>query len=95
MEALAHVDDRALARYIYERLDIPLRGGHYATRRDAAGNLAFYVFTASGRRDITCLPGQGIARMEVRQNSIFGFQSTMHAAFSRRGPQTRGGAPVG
>ena len=27
--------------------------------------------------------------MDVRQNSIFGFLSTMHTAFSRRGPQTQ------
>jgi len=58
------------------------------------GNLAFYVFTANGRHDITYLEDRGIARMAVRQNSIFGFLSTMHTAFSRRGPQTRSARSV-
>lgn len=89
MTAPANLDDRALAKYIYDNLDIPLRGGHYNIRREADGNLAFYVFTASGRRDIAYLEDLGIVRMDVRQNSIFGFLSTMHTAFSRRGPQTQ------
>jgi len=85
----ADLDDQELARYVYDNVDIPLRGGHYNIRREADGNLAFYVFTASGRRDVTYLEDRGIARMDVRRNSIFGFLSTMHTAFSRRGPQTR------
>lgn len=89
IDAPSNLDDRALARHIYDRLDIPLRGGHYNIRRDVEGHLAFYVFTASGRRDITWLEERRIARIDVRQNSIFGFLSTMHTAFSDRGPQTR------
>lgn len=87
--APANLDDGNLARHIYDNLDIPLRGGHYNIRREADGNLAFYVFTASGRRDVTYFEDRGIARIDIRQNSIFGFLSTMHTAFSRRGPQTR------
>lgn len=89
MSAPANLDDRELARHIYENLDIPLRGGHYNIRREADGNLAFYVFTASGRHDVTYLEDRGIARTDFRQNNIFGFLSTMHTAFSKRGPQTR------
>lgn len=85
----ANLDDRELARYVYDNLDIPLRGGHYNIRRETDGNLAFHIFTASGRRDVTYLEDRGIVRLEVRQNSIFGFLSTMHTAFSRRGPQTQ------
>jgi hypothetical protein len=88
MAVPANLDDRELARHVYDNLDIPLRGGHYNIRREPDGNLAFYVFTASGRRDVTYLEDRGIARMEVRQNNIFGFLSTMHTAFSNRGPQT-------
>jgi hypothetical protein len=89
MSVPPNLDDGKLARHIYDHLDIPLRGGHYNVRREADGNLAFYVFTASGRRDVTYLEDQGIVRTDVRQNSIFGFLSTMHTAFSRRGPTTR------
>lgn len=84
-----NLDDRDLARYVYEHLEIPLRGGHYNIRREADGNLAFYVFTANGRHDVTYLEDRGIARMEIRQSSIFGFLSTMHTAFRNRGPQTQ------
>ncbi|MDA0203831.1 MAG: PepSY domain-containing protein [Acidobacteria bacterium] len=89
LTAPANLDDKALARYVFDNIYIPLRGGHYNIRRDESGNLAFYVFTASGRRDVTYLEDQGISRMEIRQNSIIGFLSTMHTAFSRRGPTTR------
>jgi hypothetical protein len=89
MPVPANLGDKALARYVFDNIYIPLRGGHYNIQRNENGNLAFYVFTASGRRDVTYLEDQGIARIEIRQNSIFGFLSTMHTAFSRRGPQTQ------
>ena len=88
LEAPGNLDDPALARWVYEHIDIPLRGGHYNIRRDENANLAFYVFTASGRRDVTYLEDRKVVRVDVRQNSIVAFLSTMHTAHSRRGPTT-------
>lgn len=85
----ANLDDHALARYIYDRLHIPLRGGHYDIRRNHDGELAFRVFTASGPRDVTWLEDRSVVRMDVRQNGMLEFLSTMHTAYSNRGPQTR------
>lgn len=87
-EAPGDLDDTELARLIYETVDIPLAGGHYNIRRDDDANLAFYVFTASGRRDISYVEDQRIIQIDVRQNDLFGFLSTMHTAHSNRGPRT-------
>lgn len=84
-EAPGDLDDKQLARHVYERLDLPLAGGHYNVRRDEESNLAFFVFTANGRRDVTLLEDQGKVRVEYRRNSLFGYLSTMHTAHSRRG----------
>lgn len=88
LEAPGDLDDKELARYVFDRIDIPLRGGHYNIRRDEDANLAFFVFTASGRRDVTYFEDERMVRIEVRQNSIPHFLSTMHTANARRGPQT-------
>ncbi len=88
LPAPGDLDDKALAKHIYDSIDIPLRGGHYNIRRDEDANLAFFVFTASGRRDITYLEERGVVRMDVRQNNVADFLSTMHTAHSRRGPRT-------
>ncbi len=84
-EAPKDLDDRELARHVYEQLDLPLAGGHYNIRRDDDANLAFFVFTSSGRRDVTLLEDEGKVRIEYRRNSLFGFLSSMHTAHSRRG----------
>jgi len=88
LEAPGDLDDKALARHIYDNLDIPLRGGHYNIRRDDDANLAFFIFTSSGRRDITYLETEGKVRIDVRQNGLADFLSSMHTAHSDRGPRT-------
>jgi hypothetical protein len=87
-DAPGDLDDRELARLIFDTIDIPLRGGHYNIRREDDGNLAFYVFTASGRRDVKYIEDEKTIRIDVRQNSVFSFLSTMHTAHSDRGPRT-------
>jgi hypothetical protein len=88
LEAPGNLDDAALARYVYDHLDIPLRGGHYNIHRDDRANLSFFVFTANGRRDVTYLEERKMVRLEIRQNGLTPFLSTMHTAHSRRGPTT-------
>jgi hypothetical protein len=82
------MDDTELAKDIYENIDIPLRGGHYNIHRDEDGHLAFFVFTPSGRRDITYLEDQGLVHIDVRENDVADFLSSMHTHHSRRGPST-------
>ena len=89
LAAPGDLDDKALARYVFDNIDIPLRGGHYNIRRDDDANLAFFVFTASGRRDVTYFEDQETVRIQVRQNTLPHFLSTMHTAHSRRGPKTQ------
>ena len=88
LEAPGDLDDKALARFVYDNIEIPLRGGHYNIRRDEDANLAFFIFTANGRRDITYLEAEKEVRIEFRQAPLAGFLSTMHTANSRRGPQS-------
>lgn len=85
-EAPGGLDDKALAKLIYENMDLPMSGGHYGVRRDDNQNLSFLVFTVNGRRDLTYLEEQKKVRIEYRQNELAGFLSSMHTGHSRRGP---------
>ncbi len=84
-----NLDDKELARQVYDSLDLPLRGGHYNVHRDEDSNLVFFVFTANGRRDVTLFEDEGKVRIEYRRNSLAGYLSTMHTANSRRGAADR------
>jgi len=78
------LDDKQLAKAIYDSIAIPLAGGHYNVRRDEQSNLAFNVFTVNGGREVTFLEPAGIARVAYRSSSIWSFFSSMHTAHSRR-----------
>jgi hypothetical protein len=86
-EAAGDPDDKELARQIYEFVDIPLAGGHYNIHRDPDHNLIFFVFTVSGRREITFIEEEQIVRLEVRKNTLWQFLSSMHTSNSHRGPK--------
>jgi len=86
LEAPGDLDDEALARHIFDAVDIPLAGGHYDVHRDEDANLAFFVFTVNGRRDVTYLEDRGQVLIAQRENTLGGFLSSMHTAHSRRGP---------
>ena len=58
-----NLDDKQLAERIFQTADIPLAGGHYNVHRDDDLNLAFFAFTANGRRDFMYLEEQGIVRI--------------------------------
>ncbi|MCB9385542.1 MAG: PepSY domain-containing protein [Bryobacterales bacterium] len=83
-QAAGDMDDKALAKAIFEKVDIPLAGGRYNVHRDENLNLAFNVFTINGGRVVTFLEDQGIARVEHRANDVLGYLSSMHTASSRR-----------
>jgi len=86
-QAGGDLDDKELAGQIHEFVDIPLAGGHYNIHRDDDHNLKFFVFTVSGRREITYLEERRTVRIETRQNSLIQFLSSMHTSNSRRGPR--------
>ena len=85
--APGNLDDAALAKQIYQAIEIPLAGGHYNIRRDDDLNLAFFVFTYNGRRDVTFLEEKSVVQIAHRKNPISGFLSSMHASHTRRGPK--------
>ncbi len=86
-EAAGDLDDKELARQINEFVNIPLAGGHYNIHRDVEHNLVFFVFTVSGRREVTYLEERQVVRIEVRQNTLVQFLSSMHTSNSHRGPR--------
>lgn len=88
LEAPGNLNDADLARFVYDHIDIPLRGGHYNVHRDEQANLAFFVFTANGRRDVTYFEDQKKVRLQIRQNNLAEFLSTIHTSHSGRGPMT-------
>lgn len=83
-EAAGDLDDQQLSRAIYELIEVPLAGGRYNVHRDEQANLAFNVFTINGGREVTFLEREGIVRVAHRRNSVWGYLSSMHTAFSRR-----------
>ncbi len=83
-KAAGNLDDKQLAKQIYDSIDVPLAGGHYNIRRDDDLNLAFFIFTSNGRRDVTYLEDRSVVRVAHRRNNLWGFLSSMHTAHSRR-----------
>lgn len=84
-EAPGNLDDKELAKRIYEAAELKMAGGHYNVHRDDSQHLKFFVFTSNGRRDVTYLEEQRRVRVEFRHNNLGGFLSSMHTAHSRRG----------
>ena len=84
-EAPGNMDDRELAKLIFEAADMKMAGGHYNVRRDAEQNLAFNAFTPNGRQDLTYFEDDKRVQVQSRQNGIGNFFSVMHASHSRRG----------
>jgi hypothetical protein len=84
-EAPGDLDDEQLSQLLFKAAEIPMSGGHYNVHRNEEGNLAFFVFTNNGRRDVTYLEEEQRIRVEIRQNGLVDFLSSMHAGHSRRG----------
>jgi hypothetical protein len=84
-EAPGDLDDKQLSQLLFEAADIPMSGGFYNVHRNEEGNLSFFVFTSNGRRDVTYLEDERRIRVEIRQNGLGDFLSSMHAGHSRRG----------
>ena len=84
-EAPGNLDDKELAKRVFESADLKMAGGHYNVHRDDDQNLAFNVFTSNGRRDVTYLEDRKRVRVQFRDNVLAGFLSSMHTAHSRRG----------
>lgn len=80
------VEDKKLAKAIYEAANLTMRGGYYNIRRDEAGHLAFTAFSWNGLRDLTYLEEQRSVRVEFRDAGLGDFLSSMHTGHSRRGP---------
>jgi len=85
-EGGGNLDDKKLAKAIYEAANLAMRGGYYDIRRDEAGHLAFTAFTVNGQRDLTYLEEQRRVRIDFRDGDLGSFFSSMHTGHSRRGP---------
>lgn len=85
-DAPGDLDDKELALRMFEASGVTMSRPPNGTHRDSSHNLVFSVYTPNGRRDFTYLESDGKIRIEVRQNDISGFLSSMHTGSSRRGP---------
>ncbi len=85
-DAQGDLDDEALALRVFEASGVKMSRPPNRTRRDSSHNLAFTLYTPNGRRDVTYLEAERKIRVEVRQNNVAGFLSSMHTGSSRRGP---------
>ena len=84
-EAPGDLDDRELAKRIFEAAELTMAGGHYNVRRDDDQNLTFNAFTTNGRQDLTYFEDEQRVLIQSRQSSIGSFFSVMHATHTRRG----------
>jgi hypothetical protein len=80
------LDDKQLAKRIFETADLRMAGGYYNVHRNQDGNLAFLSYATNGQRDFTYLEDQKLVRIEFRNNDLADFLSSMHTGHSRRGP---------
>jgi hypothetical protein len=85
-EGGGNLDDKKLAKAIYEAANLAMQGGYYNVHRDEAGHLAFTAYAANGERNVTYLEEQRRVRVVFRDVDLGGFLSAMHASHSRRGP---------
>ncbi|MEZ5399883.1 MAG: PepSY domain-containing protein [Bryobacteraceae bacterium] len=83
-QAPGDLDDKQLAKAIFETAAIPLAGGRYNIHRDDDSNLAFNVFTINGGREVTFLEKSGAVRVDHRRNSLLSYLSSMHTAHHNR-----------
>ena len=84
-EAPGNLDDKNLAKAIYDAAHLPMSGGYYNIHRDDTGNLSFIAFAVNGPRDLTYVESQRRVRIDFRDASLADFISTMHTGHSHRG----------
>lgn len=80
-----NLDDKALAKQVYEAAELKMSGGYYNVHRDDDHNLAFNVFTSNGPRNFTYFEDKKRVLIEFRDGGLGGFLSSMHTAHTRRG----------
>jgi hypothetical protein len=80
------VDDRALARLVYDAADVAMSVAPRGASRNADGDLAFHLETPNGRRDVTYREAEGRILVQYRGGSLALFVSEMHEGSLRRGP---------
>ncbi len=79
------LDDKQLAKRIFDAADLQMAGGYYNVHRNENGNLTFNSYTANGPRDLTYIEDAKRVRIAFRTNDLGDFLSSMHTAHSRRG----------
>ena len=84
-EGPGNLDDKELAKRVYEAAELKMAGGHYNVHRDDDQNLAFNVFTSNGPWNVTYLESEKRVWVEFRDGGLAGFLSSMHTAHTRRG----------
>ena len=84
-EGAGNLDDKKLAKAVFQAAALPMVGGYYDVHRDDAGNLAFLAYSANGQRELTYLEKERRVRVVFRDSGLGDFLSSMHAGHSRRG----------
>ena len=84
-EGAGNLDDKTLAKAVFQGAALTMVGGYYNVHRDDAGNLAFLAYSANGQRELTYLEKERRVRVVFRDSGLGDFLSNMHAGHSRRG----------
>jgi uncharacterized iron-regulated membrane protein len=88
-ESGGNLDDKTLAKAVFQAAELAMVGGYYNVHRDDAGNLAFLAYSANGQRELTYLEKERRVRVVFRDSGLGDFLSSMHANHSRRGAPDR------
>lgn len=84
-EGAGNMDDKTLAKAVFQAAALTMVGGYYDVHRDESGNLAFLAYSANGQRELTYLEKERRVRVVFRDSGLGEFLSSMHAGHSRRG----------
>jgi hypothetical protein len=84
-DAPGDLDDPALARRIFEVSGVTMTYPPNNSRRDKNQDLTFILYSPNGRRDVTYLEREHLIRIEIRQNKLAGFLSSMHTGRTGNG----------
>ena len=77
-EGAGNLDDKTLAKAVFQAAALAMVGGYYDVHRDDAGNLAFLAYSANGQRELTYLEKERRVRVVFRDSGLGDFLSNMH-----------------
>jgi hypothetical protein len=82
-EGGGNLDDKKLAKAVFQAAALTMVGGYYNVHRDDAGNLAFLAYSANGQRELTYLEKRRV-RVVFRDSGLELLVDHARGPFARR-----------